>query len=49
MKKRKRADAHQLEVLNTTYNRTTFPPTEERAALAKQLDISARSVQIWSV
>ena len=46
MKKRKRADAHQLEVLNTTYNRTAFPPTEERAALAKQLDMSVRSVQI---
>jgi homeobox protein YOX1/YHP1 len=46
-KKRKRADAHQLEVLNATYNRTAFPSTEERAALAKQLDMSARSVQIW--
>jgi homeobox protein YOX1/YHP1 len=48
-KKRKRADARQLEVLNATYNRTAFPSTEERAALAKQLDMSARSVQIWSV
>ncbi|KAF8268640.1 hypothetical protein EI94DRAFT_1727283 [Lactarius quietus] len=46
-KKRKRADARQLEVLNATYNRTAFPSTEERAALAKQLDMSARSVQIW--
>ncbi|KAI0063684.1 homeobox-domain-containing protein [Artomyces pyxidatus] len=46
-KKRKRADARQLEVLNNTYNRTAFPSTEERAALAKELDMSARSVQIW--
>ena len=46
MKKCKRADARQLEVLNTTYNRTAFTPTEERAALAKQLDMSVRSVQI---
>ena len=48
-KKRKRADAHQLQVLNETYNRTAFPSTEERAALAKQLDMTPRSVQIWSV
>ncbi|KAI0305413.1 hypothetical protein B0F90DRAFT_1666320 [Multifurca ochricompacta] len=46
-KKRKRADARQLEVLNATYARTAFPSTEERAALAKELDMSARSVQIW--
>ena len=45
-KHRLRADARQLEVLNTTYNCTAFTPTEERAALAKQLDMSARSVQI---
>jgi homeobox protein YOX1/YHP1 len=48
-KKRKRADARQLEVLNATYARTAFPSTEERAALAKELDMSARSVQIWLV
>jgi len=48
-KKRKRADAAQLKVLNETYNRTAFPSTEERHALAKALDMSARSVQIWSV
>ncbi|KAF5322724.1 hypothetical protein D9619_001985 [Psilocybe cf. subviscida] len=46
-KKRKRADAAQLKVLNETYNRTAFPSTEERLALAKMLDMSARSVQIW--
>ncbi|EAU91502.2 hypothetical protein CC1G_01991 [Coprinopsis cinerea okayama7 len=46
-KKRKRADAAQLKVLNETYARTAFPSTEERQALAKRLDMSARSVQIW--
>ncbi|KAF8200707.1 hypothetical protein BJ912DRAFT_577138 [Pholiota molesta] len=46
-KKRKRADAAQLKVLNETYTRTAFPSTEERIALAKMLDMSARSVQIW--
>ncbi|KAF8737401.1 hypothetical protein AX14_012901 [Amanita brunnescens Koide BX004] len=46
-KKRKRADANQLKVLNETYARTAFPSTEERLALAKALDMSPRSVQIW--
>lgn len=48
-KKRRRADANQLKVLNETYARTAFPSTEERIALAKMLDMSARSVQIWCV
>ncbi|ETW80428.1 hypothetical protein HETIRDRAFT_169178 [Heterobasidion irregulare TC 32-1] len=46
-KKRKRADPHQLKILNDVYARTAFPSTEERADLAKRLDMSARSVQIW--
>ncbi|KAF4567591.1 hypothetical protein EYR40_006592 [Pleurotus pulmonarius] len=46
-KKRKRADAAQLKVLNDVYSRTAFPSTEERLSLAKQLDMSPRSVQIW--
>ncbi|KAL0578288.1 hypothetical protein V5O48_003699 [Marasmius crinis-equi] len=46
-KKRKRADAQQLKILNETYARTPFPSTEDRLALAKLLDMSARSVQIW--
>lgn len=46
-KKRKRADAAQLKVLNETYARTAFPSTEERAELARKLDMSPRSVQIW--
>jgi homeobox protein YOX1/YHP1 len=46
-KKRKRADARQLEALNRMYARTAFPSTEERLGLARELDMSARSVQIW--
>jgi homeobox protein YOX1/YHP1 len=46
-KKRKRADAHQLKILTDTYNRTAFPSTEERQRLAKELDMTPRSVQIW--
>ena len=48
-KKRKRADPAQLKVLNETYNRTAFPSTEERLELAKALDMTPRSVQIWCV
>ena len=48
-KKRKRADAAQLKILNEVYARTAFPTTEERLELAKKLDMSARSVQIWCV
>ena len=46
-KKRKRADAAQLKILTETYNRTAFPSTEERLELAKALDMTPRSVQIW--
>ncbi|KAJ7891026.1 hypothetical protein B0H13DRAFT_1626084 [Mycena leptocephala] len=46
-KKLKRADAAQLRVLNEAYAQTAFPSTEERLALAKALDMSPRSVQIW--
>ncbi|KAJ7840878.1 kinase-like domain-containing protein [Mycena leptocephala] len=46
-KKPKRADAAQLRVLNETYARTAYPSTEERLALAKAVDMSPRSVQIW--
>ena len=46
-KKRRRADARQLEALNGMYARTPFPSTEERQQLARNLDMSARSVQIW--
>ncbi|KZT08482.1 uncharacterized protein LAESUDRAFT_757715 [Laetiporus sulphureus 93-53] len=46
-KKQKRADPEQLKVLNETYNRTAFPSTEERVDLARRLNMSARSVQIW--
>ena len=46
-KKRKRADARQLEALNRMYARNTFPSTEDRGQLARDLDMSPRSVQIW--
>lgn len=46
-KKRKRADAAQLKILTETYARTAFPSTEERLELAKLLDMTPRSVQIW--
>ncbi|KZT43638.1 homeobox-domain-containing protein [Sistotremastrum suecicum HHB10207 ss-3] len=46
-KKRKRADAYQLRILNDVYARTAFPSTDERNALARQLDMTPRSVQIW--
>jgi homeobox protein YOX1/YHP1 len=48
-KKRKRANTEQLKVLNATYQRTAFPSTEERQALATELDMLPRSVQIWYV
>ena len=48
-KKRKRADARQLAALNRMYTRGAFPSTEERQQLARDLDMSARSVQNWSV
>ena len=46
-KKRKRADARRLELRNARYTRAAFPSAEERAQLAKDLGMSARSVQIW--
>ena len=48
-KKRKRADARQLAALNGMYTRRAYPSTEERQQLARDLDMSARSVQNWSV
>ena len=48
-KKRKRADARQLEALNRMYAHTAFPSTEERQQLTRDLDMSPRSVQIWLV
>jgi hypothetical protein len=48
-KKRKRADAAQLKVLDKIYQRTAFPSTEERQALATELDMPPRSIQIWYV
>ncbi|KAF8496842.1 hypothetical protein F5888DRAFT_1576923, partial [Russula emetica] len=46
-KKRKRADARQLDALNKMFAITAFPSTEQRNQLAKDLDMAPRSVQIW--
>ncbi|VDB87470.1 unnamed protein product [Peniophora sp. CBMAI 1063] len=46
-KKRKRADARQLEVLTAVFARTQFPSTEERIQLGEQLGMTPRTVQIW--
>ena len=48
-KKRRRASGRQLETLNSVYARTAFPTTEERHELARQLEMTPRSVQIWYV
>nr|ODN92306.1 hypothetical protein L204_05405 [Cryptococcus depauperatus CBS 7855] len=44
---RKRADDVQLAVLSEVFQRTSYPTTEEREELAKQLGMTSRSVQIW--
>jgi hypothetical protein len=48
-KKRKRADAAQLKILNEAYERTANPSTEERQALATKSGLTSRAVQIWFV
>lgn len=45
--KRKRANAMQVEVLKKTFQQSPFPSTDVRRKLAKQLGMTARSVQIW--
>lgn len=45
--KRRRANGVQLRVLNETYTRTMFPTTEERAEIARQINMTPRQVQIW--
>lgn len=40
------ADDVQLMVLNQVFERTAYPSTEERDALARQLGMTSRSVQI---
>jgi hypothetical protein len=46
IKRRKRADARQLEALHSTRVRTPSPFTEERSHIAKDLDMSPRSAYI---
>jgi hypothetical protein len=45
--KRRRANAAQLQLLNDTYARTMFPTTEERADIARRINMTPRQVQIW--
>ncbi|KAJ3414030.1 hypothetical protein HDV05_007155 [Chytridiales sp. JEL 0842] len=45
--KRKRATPEQLRVLHAVLEKTFFPATELRNALAKQLGMTPRAVQIW--
>ncbi|CAE6427263.1 unnamed protein product [Rhizoctonia solani] len=45
--KRRRANAAQLKLLNDTYSRTMFPTTEERADIARRINMTPRQVQIW--
>ncbi|KAH7054877.1 Homeodomain-like protein, partial [Linnemannia elongata] len=44
---RKRVSASRLSVLNASFERSYFPSTEERLQLAKQCQMSPRTVQIW--
>ncbi|WVQ78947.1 hypothetical protein IAT38_001039 [Cryptococcus sp. DSM 104549] len=44
---RKRADDVQLSILTEVFDRTSYPTTEERDALARRLGMTSRSVQIW--
>ncbi|KAJ1980732.1 hypothetical protein H4R34_002349 [Dimargaris verticillata] len=45
--KRKRATAEQVQVLTHVFEQTYFPSTELRHQLAKQLNMTPRTVQIW--
>ncbi|CDH53766.1 predicted protein [Lichtheimia corymbifera JMRC:FSU:9682] len=45
--KRKRATPEQLDVLNKVFSQTSFPSTEMRLQLGKQLGMKPRTVQIW--
>ncbi|KAI8334402.1 hypothetical protein BC941DRAFT_356890 [Chlamydoabsidia padenii] len=45
--KRRRASHKQLQVLNRVFQHTSFPSTQVRAQLGRQLGMSPRTVQIW--
>ncbi|KAJ2724337.1 hypothetical protein GGI07_002016 [Coemansia sp. Benny D115] len=45
--KRKRASPQQLEILNRVFASTSFPPTDMRQSLARELGMTPRTVQIW--
>jgi len=41
------ADDVQLQLLMSVFERTSYPSTEEREALARKMGMTSRSVQIW--
>ncbi|KAJ1905977.1 hypothetical protein LPJ81_001618 [Coemansia sp. IMI 209127] len=45
--KRKRASPQQLDTLNKVFTSTSFPSTEMRNRLARDLGMTPRTVQIW--
>ncbi|KAJ1769288.1 hypothetical protein IW140_004287 [Coemansia sp. RSA 1813] len=45
--KRKRASPQQLDTLNKVFSSTSFPSTEMRNRLARELGMTPRTVQIW--
>ncbi|KAJ2656059.1 Short stature homeobox protein 2 [Coemansia sp. RSA 1200] len=45
--KRKRASPQQLDVLNKVFASTSFPSTDTRNRLARELGMTPRTVQIW--
>jgi hypothetical protein len=45
--KRKRATVSQTQALQKVFEKTAFPSTALREALARRLDMTPRTVQIW--
>ncbi|RKO90758.1 hypothetical protein BDK51DRAFT_18117, partial [Blyttiomyces helicus] len=45
--KRKRPSVEQVKVLSLVFDRTFFPQTDLRQALARELDMCPRSIQVW--
>lgn len=46
-KKRKRLTPQQFKVLDRVYARNAYPPTIQRQQIARDLDMTARRVQVW--
>lgn len=45
--KKRRTTAFQTHVLQSVYQKTAFPSTQQREDLAQKLDMSPRAVQVW--